>query len=95
MYNILSLVHKTVPVKHVNVVLCPIHVCKCGFVSKNATITRLHHHDYMRASSRVFQVINELYRILNHMYTSNDSNHLRKQISTANNWLPTDKLIKH
>ena len=60
MYNILSLVHKTVPVQCVNVVSCPtmrVNVVSCP---KNAMITRLYHHDYMRVSPRVFEVINEL-----------------------------------
>ena len=62
MYNILSLVHKTAPVKRVNVVSCPTMCVNAVSCPKNATITRLYLHDYMRVSPHVFQVINEPYR---------------------------------
>ena len=56
--------HKIVPVKLVNVVSCPTMRVNMVLCPKSATITRLYHHDYMRVSPRVFQVINELYCIM-------------------------------
>ena len=60
MYNILSLVHKTVPVESVNVVSCLTMRVNVVLHPKNATIKCLYHHDYMCVSPRVFQVKNEL-----------------------------------